>query len=193
MDTELYHNPRAAVASRRARSQPPQPLQVTQSVYRARASVPPRGASPPPRSYVRRANREVVVVYRPRRASVSEADFRKPVVTAGWRYPRAYYTPVAYPVRGYVPRRKFFVDALRGVDTRSHYAYGSSALTLPMFSRLYYPTLYNDYVPPYADKTARARVSVRVLASPLPYKKKFARKVTSFKSFSFHPVVLLKL
>uniref|UniRef100_A0A8W8KHJ7 Uncharacterized protein n=1 Tax=Magallana gigas TaxID=29159 RepID=A0A8W8KHJ7_MAGGI len=81
-----------------------------------------------------------------------------------------------YPVRGYVPRRKFFVDALRGVDTRSHYAYGSSALTLPMFSRLYYPTLYNDYVPPYADKTARARVSVRVLASPLPYKKKFARK-----------------
>uniref|UniRef100_A0A8W8KBE5 Uncharacterized protein n=1 Tax=Magallana gigas TaxID=29159 RepID=A0A8W8KBE5_MAGGI len=58
VDTELYHNPRAAVASRRARSQPPQPLQVTQSVYRARASVPPRGASPPPRSYVRRANRE---------------------------------------------------------------------------------------------------------------------------------------
>uniref|UniRef100_A0A8W8KES6 Uncharacterized protein n=1 Tax=Magallana gigas TaxID=29159 RepID=A0A8W8KES6_MAGGI len=64
VDTELYHNPRAAVASRRARSQPPQPLQVTQSVYRARASVPPRGASPPPRSYVRRANREGNILYR---------------------------------------------------------------------------------------------------------------------------------
>lgn len=178
MDTELYHNPRAAVASRRARSQPPQPLQVTQSVYRARASVPPRGVSPPPRSYVRRANREVLVVVRPRRASVSEVDFRKPV-TAGWYYPRAYYNPVAYPTYRYIPRRKFFVDAPRGVDTRSHYAYGSSSLALPLFSRLYYPKLYsNEYVPFYTEKNARARV--RVLASPLPYKKKFARKVTSF-------------
>lgn len=185
MDTELYHNPRAAVASRRARSQPPQPLQVTQSVYRARASVPPRGFSPPPRPTVRRANREVVVVVRPRRASVSEVDFRKPV-TAGWRYARASYNPFAYPVNRYVPRRNYFIDAPRGVDTRSHYgfAYGSSMIA-PWYNNPYYQQSYrsyNDYYPYYvpdrAEKISKARSSVRVLASPLPYKSKFARKVT---------------
>jgi hypothetical protein len=187
VDTELYHNPRAAVASRRARSQPPQPLQVTQSVYRAtRASVPPRGVSPPPRPTLRKT-REVVVVVAPRRASVSEVDFRKPV-TAGWRYARAYYNPYAYPVNRYVPRRNYFIDAPRGVDTRSHYglAYGSygSSMIAPWYYNPYYRQSYRNYydypyyVPDSTEKISKARSSVRVLASPLPYKSKYARKVT---------------
>ncbi|KAK3085341.1 hypothetical protein FSP39_001795 [Pinctada imbricata] len=173
VDTEFYQSPRAAVAARRARSHPPaSTVTVTQQTSRL-SSVPPRPVvvtAPPP--YVRRP-RQVVVVNYPKSslssASVNES-IDKPAKAGGVVPWREYYR--ASP-------RKIFIDLPRGV-MQKHMVIRTLGRN---FVLPYHRYQYVPYVPlpsyfntPLEPKPLKAYTPVRVLASPLPYKRRFSRK-----------------
>lgn len=207
MDTDIHANPKAAVASRRARSH-------SHFTYH-HPTVVPRSYIPPPKtittistpsqSYVRRPRKEVVVVSftRPRPASVTDSyrGYAKMAAMADWYTPNPYvpsyyrswpYYSSAYQMReSYIPLRfPRVVDSIYGPKEISQAEMYTNYLSVYP-SRFVYPAryryAYDEYYPIH-------RRTARFLAIPLLPKRKFIRKVKiSFPLSIFVLAIYLRL